>query len=165
MSDWVLRSIPVDDYLEESARVVRDAFAGVALEFGLTEMDYPEFPAFETGERLRRVRKKGLRPFGLFEDGAQTGFVAVEREGRELFRIERLAVVPGCRHEGRGRALVEFALHYAASRGGTAVSIGTFAVEERLRSWFLSLGFRESEKVGPDDAPFVVMTLDIDPPP
>lgn len=162
MSDWVMRSIPADDYLEESARVVRDAFAGAAREFGINETDCPDCPAFETAERLRRGRKKGLRPFGLFEDGTQTGFVAVEREGRELFRLESLAVAPGRRNEGRGRALVEFALRYAASRGGTTASIGTFAGDERLRAWFLSLGFREREKAEPDSSPFQVVLMDID---
>lgn len=164
MTDWIIRSIPRDDYLEVSAKVIRASFADVARDFHLTESNCPTSPAFETAERLRHKRKGGLRLFGLFEDGVQTGFVALERANREIFYLERLAVVPGKRHQGRGAALVEFALREASSRGGTTVSIGTIAQNERLNAWYASLGFRERESKRIEGLPFEVSFMDIEVP-
>jgi diamine N-acetyltransferase len=56
--------------LEDSARVVRDSFATVARDFGLTEASVPTHPAFITTMQLRRLKDKGVKLFGLFEDSA-----------------------------------------------------------------------------------------------
>lgn len=161
MSEWIIRSITTDDYLEESARVIRLAFADVARDLSLTQLNCPTSPAFETAKRLRDKRKKGMRCFGMFEGDKQTGFVAAERATPDLYYLERLAVIPGKRHEGRGRALVDFVLHYASSRGASRVSAGTFANDSRLTDWYLSLGFRETERTTVEGLPFDVSFMEI----
>ncbi|MHB8894284.1 MAG: GNAT family N-acetyltransferase [Candidatus Geothermincolia bacterium] len=161
MSDWVIRSIPQDDYLEESARVIRASFAGVATYFELTEKNCPTNPAFETATGLRQARKKGTRLFGMFEGSRQTGFVAVEKADADTWYMERLGVLPGHRHEGRGKALVDFVLDFVRDRGGKLVSIGAIAENMTLLEWYKSLGFVERETKEVEHLPFLVTFLDI----
>ncbi len=161
MSDWVIRSISTDDSLEGSARVVRESFRDVADEFGLNEQNCPTSPAFETAAKLRAARKKGKRYFGMFEGTEQTGFVAIEKAGPDLYYLERLGVLPRFRHRGRAGELVAFVLGYVRDRGGGTVSIGTIAGNARLIEWYRGLGFIERETRGVEGLPFEVTFLEV----
>lgn len=161
MSEWVIRSIPLDDYLEESARVIRASFADVTSEFNLTEENCPASPAFETTARLRESRKRGWHLFGIFEGATQTGFVAVERARAGVYYLERLSVLPAYRHGGRGKALVFFVLDYVRSRGGKVVSLGAISENRRLVDWYESLGFVAKETASFEGLPFEVVFLEI----
>jgi len=64
--------------LRRSVATVREAFAEVATEFGLTRENCPTNPAFITPERLESLHEKGVRFFGLYKGEEQIGFVALE---------------------------------------------------------------------------------------
>lgn len=142
--------------------MIRKAFSGVAEYFELTEENCPTNPAFETPASLRQARKKGLRLFGMFEGVKQTGFVALEKASPDIFYMERLAVVPGYRHEGRGAALVSFVIDHVRNRGGKLVSIGAISENMTLIEWYKRLGFTERETKSFDHLPFLVTYLDIE---
>ncbi|UCB43718.1 MAG: GNAT family N-acetyltransferase [Dehalococcoidales bacterium] len=143
MSELSIREITGLDELRNSARVVRNAFKTVALEFNLTRENSPTHPSFMTTGRLREDRNKGVKFFGLFLGDKQIGFVAVEKADASLYYIERLAVLPRYRHRGYGRQLMEFAFEFIRVNGGTKVSIGIINEHTVLKDWYKGLGFEE----------------------
>ena len=143
MSELSVREIPDENELRKSARVVRNAFRTVALDFNLTRENSPTHPSFVTTGRLREDRNRGVKLFGLFLEGRQIGFIAVERADAALYYVERLAVLPEYRHRGYGKRLMEFAFEYIRIDGGTKVSIGIINEQTVLKDWYKGLGFEE----------------------
>ena len=123
MSELSIREITDERELGSSARVVRNAFKTVALDFNLTRENSPTHPSFITIGRLREDRNRGLKFFGLFLEGRQIGLIAVERADATLYYIERLAVLPEYRHRGYGKKLMESAFDYIRANNGKKVSI------------------------------------------
>ena len=143
MSELSIREVSGENELRNSARVVRNAFRTVALEFNLTRENSPTHPSFMTTGRLREDRDKGVRFFGLFLGDKQIGFIAVERADAKLYYVERLAVLPEYRHQGYGKRLMEFAFQYIKANGGKKVSIGIINEHTVLKNWYKGLGFEE----------------------
>jgi diamine N-acetyltransferase len=149
--------------LEEFAAVIRESFSTVAAEFGLTPDNAPTNPAFLAPERLAESLAKGLELFGARLCGRLSGCVGIEKardtEGR--FYIERLAVLPECRHGGLGKALLDFACERIRERGGTEVSIGIMDENRRLKAWYAGYGFVETGKKRFDRLPFTVCFMSL----
>jgi hypothetical protein len=59
MSEPSIREIPDENELRNSARVVRNAFRTVALDFNLTRENNPTHPSFMTTGRLREDLNRG----------------------------------------------------------------------------------------------------------
>ena len=137
----VIRSISADRDLETSVGVIRASFLTVAGEFNLTPENAPTNAAFIKFADLLKMRDRGIAMFGLFEDDAQTGFVAVERADENVFYLEKLAVLPGHRHRGFGRALIEFVCEHVKHEGGSTVSIGIIDDHTVLKRWYQACGF------------------------
>ncbi|MFC7376738.1 MULTISPECIES: GNAT family N-acetyltransferase [unclassified Brachybacterium] len=87
------------------------------------------------------------------EGSPAVGFVHVlEPTGPAgLVHLEQLAVLPEHLRRGHGRALVEAAAAEAASRGGTRLTLRTFAEVPWNRPFYAACGFRV---VGPIDSDF-----------
>jgi ribosomal protein S18 acetylase RimI-like enzyme len=143
MSELSIREITDERGLRNSARVVRDAFRTVALDFNLTRENSPTHPSFMTTGRLQEDRNKGVRFFGLFTGDRHIGFIAIERADAALYYVERLAVLPEYRHRGYGKKLMEFAFEYVRANGGKKVSIGIINEQAVLKNWYKELGFEE----------------------
>ena len=143
-----------------SARVIRNAFKTVALEFSLTRENSPTHPSFMTTRRLREDHNKGVRFFGLFMEDRQIGFIAVEKADASLYYIERLAVLPGYRHQGYGRRLMEFAFQHIKVNGGTKVSIGIINEQTVLKDWYKAMGFEETSTREFAHLPFTVCFME-----
>jgi len=143
MSELSISEITDESGLRSSARVVRNAFKTVALDFNLTRENSPTHPSFMTSRRLREDWNRGAKFFGLFLESRQIGFIAVERVDATLYYIERLAVLPAYRHRGYGKRLMEFAFEYIRANGGTKVSIGIINEQTILKDWYQGLGFEE----------------------
>jgi len=75
------------------------------------------------------------------EDGAVVGY-AIALPGRETV-LSELAVVPGSRRSGHGRALVEAV---AAAAGPDRLVVTTPAGDERAVTFYESLGFEADER-------------------
>ena len=160
MSGLSIKEIIDKNELRSSARVVRNAFRTVALDFNLTRENNPTHPSFMTTGRLRKDRNRGVRFFGLFLEGRQIGLIAIERADATLYYIERLAVLTEYRHRGHGRRLMEFALEYIKANGGTKVSIGIINEQTVLKDWYKGLGFEEMSTREFTHLPFTVCFME-----
>lgn len=155
-----IEEIADNDTLRRSVTVIRDAFAGVAAEFGLTRDNCPTNPAFITRERLEALREKGVRLFGLFNGERQIGFAALEKAGDGVFYLEKLAVLPEHRHKGCGRNLVDFVCERAMKEGGKIISIGIMDNHILLKKWYKTLGFIETGTQQFPHLPFIVCFME-----
>jgi len=156
-----IREITEESELEQSIPVIREAFRTVAQEFGLTQESAPTHPFFSTGEQLVELHKKAAF-FGLYEDEAQIGFVAVEKAESGTYFLGRLAVIPQFRHRGHGKQLVMFVLDYVKKSGGVKVALGMIDGHTVLKEWYKSLGFVQTGTKKFERLPFLVCFMEKD---
>jgi ribosomal protein S18 acetylase RimI-like enzyme len=76
--------------------------------------------------------------------------MSIWTSGLESYLAE-LYVVPHCRGQGLGRALLEAALHEARTRGADTMEIGVDEPDQAARALYESLGF--TNHVGGPDGP------------
>ena len=130
------------EQLPACAEVIRQGFAGVAREFGLTKENCPSNGAFITEELLRQAVEKGHLFYGLFEDGVLAGCMALEpQDEADVFELGRLAVLPEKRHHGYGKRLIDEARRRAKELGARKIVIGIIEENTRLRQWYTDYGF------------------------
>ncbi len=153
-------TIESESVLQESLDIIRGSFRTVADEFGLTPENCPAHPSFVTREQLEALRDKGLVFFALYEAGQQAGFVAVERGNEGLYYVEKLAVLPGNRHRGFGRALMEHAASFVAGCGGKAISVALIDESSMLKAWYREQGFEETGTKRFEHLPFTVCFME-----
>ncbi len=154
-----IREISTDDQIAESVDVIRESFGTVAREFNLTRKNAPTHPFFSTREQLHELHKKAAF-FGLYLDGVQVGFVAIEKADAGAYYLGRLSVMPQFRHRGYGRKLTEFVLHYVKKQGGIKVALGMIDSQTVLKDWYKSLGFIQTGTKQFEHLPFVVCFME-----
>jgi ribosomal protein S18 acetylase RimI-like enzyme len=130
-----------EEELETFTEVIRQSFATVATDFGLTEQNCPTNGAFIRVERLAADQRKGDLMAGLFEDDKPVGFAQLSRKGDGVFELGKLAVLPCCRHKGYGARLLDWAQSAALEQGIHKMTIGIIEENTVLKSWYLSNGF------------------------
>lgn len=145
--------------LRNSAKVIRDSFKTVALEFGLTKQNCPTHPSFITLDKLWELQKKA-KLFGLFQNNMQIGFVAIEHSSDKLYYMDKLAVLPQHRHKGYGKKLVGFVLDYAKIYKGEKVSLGMIDESAVLKNWYKEIGFEEAGTKEFEHLPFTVCFME-----
>lgn len=148
--------------LEPSVEIIRRAFGTVAEEKGITEQNAPLYTAFMTKERLEDTRQKGAVFWGLFADGKQVGFVAVEKEKDGHYWMKRLAVLAEYRHGGSGKALVDTAIAFARSKGEKKLYIAVAGDSGVLNDWYKNMGFKETSVQKFAHLPFAVSFMELD---
>ncbi len=156
----MIREITDDNGLKESAKVIRDSFITIASDLGLNKDNCPSNPAFISLTKLRELRKKGLRMFGLLCDGKQVGFVAIEKASDIVYYMEKLAVLPEYRHRGFGKQLMDFVFAYVRREGGKKVSIGIINENTVLKNWYRDYGFVETGTRRFEHLPFLVCFME-----
>jgi len=119
-----IKELTTENELENSVKVIGDSFKTVAVEFKLNRDNCPTHPSLITLPQLNEMRRKGLKLFGLFEDDTQVGFVAVEQKKDKVYLLEKLGVLPECRHKGYGTKLINFVCEYVKNAEGKSLSIG-----------------------------------------
>jgi N-acetylglutamate synthase-like GNAT family acetyltransferase len=139
--------------------IIRQSFATVAREMGLTPENCPRHPSNCAEDWVAEALAKGTTYWVLEDGGDPAGCVALEDAGEGVGYLERLAVLPSFRHRGHGRSLVEHVLSEAARRGMARISIGIIAGQTVLRDWYLALGFEEGETKVFDHLPFDVLFM------
>lgn len=149
-----------DDELDRCAEVIRESFLTVANDFGLTQENCPTNGAFLQTERLVADLEKGNRMYSLYADGEMVGFMQLETGRENAMILEKLAVVPGYRHHGYGRMLLDFAKEQARESGGVKLLAAIIEENTVLKEWYLSNGFTHTgTKVFPH-LPFTVGFLE-----
>jgi N-acetylglutamate synthase-like GNAT family acetyltransferase len=156
------RELKTPAELDACAAVVRESFSTVAEQFRYTPQNAPTFPAFITGEKLLSEQVKAVRFFGAFEGTDQLGCVALEQAPQEknVFFLERLAVLPRARHRGLGVQLMDYVFGLAKKQGGTKVKIAMVDENRQLKDWYTAYGFRETGTKQYPHLPFLVCFME-----
>ncbi len=151
------------NHIVQSAELIRQSFKTVADEFGLTEYNAPTNAAFLQDYKLLEDLSSGIAMFGLFENSAQVGFMALKQKDTDTFYLEKLAVLPSCRHKGCGKLLLTYARDYVKSLHGRSISIGIIYENKILLQWYEAYGFKITGTKQFSHLPFTVcfMSLDI----
>ena len=155
-----IREIVNDSELQESVKVIRGSFITVATELNLNEENCPANPAFINFTKLKSLREKGAKTFGLFHHDRQIGFVAIEKASDIRYYMEKLAVLPEYRHRGFGRWLMDFVFDYVKQQNGDTVSIGIIDENSVLKNWYSDYGFVETGTRRFEHLPFEVCFME-----
>jgi ribosomal protein S18 acetylase RimI-like enzyme len=106
-------------------------------------------PTSEIVARVTEAPDGFVCVFGAFDHDRLVGILAfVRSRGAKTRHIAELAgmyVVPECRHQGHGRALVDILLLHARSAGGVrSLKLGVNAQNEPAKRLYQAVGFRYS---------------------
>ena len=132
-------------HLPAYAEVIRQSFATVAKDYGLTKETFPSHWSFVTNERLMEKIKDGYYPFGYFDNGNIVGFVALTDLGEGVYEMGILSVLPQKRHLGYGKALLDFCKEKVIEFGGKKIVISLADTHDVLKNWYIANGFIHTE--------------------
>lgn len=141
------------------ANLIRTSFKDVAARFHLSKHNCPTHPSYCTPEWIKTAFLKGVEYFILTRYSEPIGCVALQRANREVYYMERLAVLPEYRNQGFGRMLVEHCLQIAIQRRAKRVEAGIMADQQELLEWYRRLGFRFKQRGRLHHLPFSVAYL------
>lgn len=123
--------------------VIKNSFRTVADQYGLTEKNSPTNPAFTTIDSLKKIESKA-ECFGLYLDSTPCGFFALEFNSEsKTFYLERVCVLPEQRHNGLGKAILNFAENYCKNHNADKISIGIMNDNTILKKWYIENGYTE----------------------
>ena len=143
-------------HLPEYAEVIRQSFATIARDFGFTRESFPNHTSFITDEQLRQKLGPGYYAFGCFVDGKIVGFASLEDQGRGVFELTNVAVLPECRHLKYGKALLDFCKAQFVQFGGRKLEICIIEDNARLKCWYAANGFVHTGTKRYASVPFLV---------
>ena len=151
----VLQPVARED-LPACAALIRQAFATVAEEFGFTRENAPRFTSFAvTEERLAAQWEEGRPMFtALSGEGALVGYYSLALPEPGVAELNNLAVLPACRHQGLGEALLTHACRQARAAGAQKLTLGLVEENARLRRWYEAHGFTHTGTKKFDFFPF-----------
>ena len=143
-------------------KLLNESFATVAKEFGLTKENCPTNNAFITSAELKVQLIENREFYTYIDNGKIIGFIAIEKSLNtpETFYIEKLAVLPDCRHLGIGRQLVDFASNRIEKLGGKCISIGLINSNTVLKNWYGKQGYVECSVKTFEHLPFEVCIME-----
>ncbi|HQH99652.1 MAG TPA: GNAT family N-acetyltransferase [Deltaproteobacteria bacterium] len=143
---------------------IRISFRDVAERFGLTPESAPRHPSNCSEDWIRKDLDRGVTYFMIEHEGSPIGCVALEKADSDVCYLERLAVLPGQRGCGFGKALVAHVMENARLLGAHRVDIGIIADHAELKNWYQRIGFIEGESRVFPHLPFRVtfMSYDLD---
>lgn len=131
--------------LDRCAAVIRESFATVAAEFGITEQKCPNYTSFIKTEKLEKEFATGYLMYGYYVNGQIAGFVSLSNAGGMAYELHHLAVLPEYRHKGVGRNILEFCVQKVKEHGGNKIALGMIEENTRLKEWYKSYGFIHTE--------------------
>lgn len=150
--------------IPQYAPIIRESFATVAQEMGLTRENCPGHTSFITDEKLRGCYENDYYAFGLYAADSLVGYFALILLDKQTYELSHLCVLPRHRHDGLGRKALDFCRRKVRSLGGKSITIGIIQDSHRLKNWYEAYGFvSQGTKTFPH-LPFTVgyMALDIE---
>jgi diamine N-acetyltransferase len=136
--------------------LIRNSFKDVANQFNITPENCPTHPSNCTSDWVKTELKKGTEYFIVSDESAPVGCVAMEKANREVYFLERLAVLPEYRDKGYGHTLVDYCFMQAKERMAKRVEAGVIADHVELVEWYRRLGFRFKQRARFNHIPFPV---------
>lgn len=136
--------------------LIRSSFKEVATQFNITPENCPTHPSNCTSDWIKNELKKGTEYFIVSEDSGPVGCVAMEKANRDVYYMERLAVLPEYRDKGYGHTLVDYCFTQAKERMAKRVEAGVIADHVELVEWYRRLGFRFKQRARFNHLPFPV---------
>jgi diamine N-acetyltransferase len=155
-----IREITTQEEMERSVTIVRESFQTVAREFGFTQKTNPTHPSFMQLQHMEELKSYGTHLFGLFQRGQQCGFVVVGPSTDRVYNVEKLAVIPACRHLGYGEALIKYVQGYAVAKNASKVTLAMINEHTVLKDWYLRQGFNEASLKKFPHLPFTVCYME-----
>lgn len=160
-SELALRKASEED-LPLLVEIIREAFAPVAEELGLTQEGAPRYPAFQTVETLRRyMREREVRMFLLLVHGSAVGCGGWrgDSECQAGARLVRIAVRPAYQRRGYGGTIVRKLEEEVRKHGLRRASLETSGPFRFYRR----LGYRpaEGEQTAVVESSVILMVKDL----
>lgn len=150
-----------ENELDLCADVIRRGFITVAKDFGLTIDNVPTNGAFINTERLIADKDKGNQMFVLTEDDTIVGFMQLEKADEEKYYLQKISVIPDCRHQGFGKQLLIFANDKVKALGGRKIEIAIIEENTQLKNWYIQNGFTHTGTRKFDHLPFTVGFMEL----
>jgi diamine N-acetyltransferase len=148
MREIQLEYVPVHQShdLSNVVKVLNEAHLTIAREFGFTKESNPTNNAFIDEPTLKIQLEKGIVLYALTSEEKIIGCIAIEKSIKETgtYYIEKVSVIPECRHRGHGKKLMEFASDQIKENGGKWISIALIDSNTILKNWYLMQGFKET---------------------
>ncbi|MCL1888137.1 MAG: GNAT family N-acetyltransferase [Kiritimatiellaeota bacterium] len=123
------------------AEIIRQSFATVARDMNLTRENCPHHPSFITDGELLEKHNADYAPYGLFQGGKMAGFVSLTHKGGGVYMMNKLSVLPECRHNGLGQWLLDFCKAKVREWGGSKMEIDLVEENTALKNWYAANGF------------------------
>jgi len=100
--------------------------------------------------------------YTYIDNGKNIGFVAIEKSltTPDTFYIEKMAVLPDCRHQGIGKLLMDFASNRIAELGGRYISVSLINSNTVLKNWYCQQGYVECSIKTFEHLPFDVCFME-----
>jgi GNAT superfamily N-acetyltransferase len=141
------------------AAIVVQSFRKQAELLGISQLEHPNYVAFETEANVRRRIEAGVH-VALASSGDQfIGTVSCAYSRDEPAEILRLAVLPSHRGKHYGRELMTYAEDRLAVAGAAAVEISIVARFRRLQAYYEELGYSATRFKSVRSLPFELLYM------
>jgi len=142
--------------LPDCLNVFHHGYETVAVEFGLTEENCPDRGrASLPMEKLVSEFESGTAMFGYYAGDEMVGYLGMKMaEG--VCGLDDIIVLPEYRHNGYGKALLDFCKRKAKENGAGKIRLGMIDDNRQLRKWYEDNGFVNVGYKKYEGAPFTV---------
>jgi ribosomal protein S18 acetylase RimI-like enzyme len=158
----MIQQVTKQDDFVVLAKLLNEAFITVAKEFGLTKENASTNSAYIVSDELKAQLIENREFYTYIDNGKNIGFVAIEKSltTPDTFYIEKLAVLPDCRHQGIGKLLIDFASNRIAELGGKYISVSLINSNTVLKNWYSQQGYVECSIKTFEHLPFKVCFME-----
>lgn len=142
--------------------IIQKSFGTVAEQLGLTKENCPTHTSFITEDRLQRDWENNDLMYILWDADIAVGYFSLHRESDTDVELNHVAVLPGMRHFGYGKLILDTAKTHAKEQGYKRMNIGIVEESTVLKNWYLKNGFVHDGTRKFDSLPFTVGFMHFD---
>lgn len=144
---------------QDLAFIIKEANKDVSKQFSLTLENCPSHPSFCTKTWILDDMKKGSEYFLYEKDDKFVACVSFVQAKETHAYLNRLCVLNEYQGFGIGKVLVDFIISYSKDKKIKSIGIAIIKKHEKLKSWYLKLGFKEKETRVHEHLPFDVLQM------
>ena len=156
---YTIQSVDSSEMIEKVHNVITQSFSTVAQDFHFTKESVPHFPAFITVDVIDKQMKNGLVLFVYIDSGQVLGSVGIKETENNIYKIERLAVLPDQRHNKIGQTLMNYAINRIKENNGKVAKVEIVYENITLKKWYENQGFQVIAVDVYENLPFKVGVL------